>query len=279
MRVFMRFPEFKRKAVTLSYDDATVWDKELIQVMDKYGLKGTFNVNSELFAPEGEKQRRMTKSEARALYENCPHEVAIHGAKHLFPTRLETGALLREFMVDRENLEGMFGTLIKGSAYAFGDYNDEVVDALKKCGIVYARTTKQNDSFAIPQDWLRWETTCYHRNPSLMDTAKKFIENDVPNDSIQAKPLLFTLWGHSYEFQDHNEWDIIESFGKYVGGRADIFYGTNMEIYNAVEDFRNLQYSADGSMVFNPSCRDVYMSNKGENILIPAGASIRIQRG
>ncbi len=99
MRVFMRFPGFKRKAVTLSYDDASVWDKDLIRIMDKYGLKGTFNVNTEMLAPEGECKKRMSRSEARALYENSSHEVAVHGAKHLFPTRLEESAAKGENIV------------------------------------------------------------------------------------------------------------------------------------------------------------------------------------
>ena len=47
---FLRFPDFKRKAVTFSYDDNTQWDKCLIEIMVKHGLKGTFNVNSGLLA-------------------------------------------------------------------------------------------------------------------------------------------------------------------------------------------------------------------------------------
>ena len=50
MYKFLRFPEWKYKAVTLSYDDGTVYDRKLIDILDKYGLKCTFNLNSGITA-------------------------------------------------------------------------------------------------------------------------------------------------------------------------------------------------------------------------------------
>lgn len=49
-RAFMRFPGFKLKALTLSYDDGVRQDKRLIEIMQKHGLKGTFNINGGLFS-------------------------------------------------------------------------------------------------------------------------------------------------------------------------------------------------------------------------------------
>ena len=43
--VFMRFPDFKEKALTLSYDDGVFQDRKLIEIMSAHGLKGTFNIN------------------------------------------------------------------------------------------------------------------------------------------------------------------------------------------------------------------------------------------
>ena len=37
----------KNKAITFSYDDAVTQDIRLIELFDKYGVKGTFNINSE----------------------------------------------------------------------------------------------------------------------------------------------------------------------------------------------------------------------------------------
>ena len=45
MMWYMRYPNFKTKAVTFSYDDGVVQDRKLAGIFDKYGMKGTFNIN------------------------------------------------------------------------------------------------------------------------------------------------------------------------------------------------------------------------------------------
>jgi len=95
------FPGGLSKALTLSYDDGVEQDARLIGIMNKYGLKGTFNLSGGLFAPEGtvypegQIHRRMTKSAAYDLYANSGHEVALHAYTHpdltlLSPVRLPT---------------------------------------------------------------------------------------------------------------------------------------------------------------------------------------------
>lgn len=75
MGIFMRFPGGKKKALTLSYDDGVEQDIRLIDIMKKNGLKGTFNLNSGCYAPEGTVypagtiHRRMTKNSGyKALF-------------------------------------------------------------------------------------------------------------------------------------------------------------------------------------------------------------------
>ena len=55
--VFVRFPDGRRKAFTLSYDDGHICDERLINIFDTYGLKGTFNLNySRFMSCRGESQ-------------------------------------------------------------------------------------------------------------------------------------------------------------------------------------------------------------------------------
>ena len=91
---FLRFPDFKRKSVTLSYDDGVMFDKRLMEIMDKHGLKGTFNINSGLFGKEPG-GRRLTKEEAYELYANSSQEVAVHGFRHLSLTEVDKKSLSR----------------------------------------------------------------------------------------------------------------------------------------------------------------------------------------
>ena len=84
-RIFLRFPDFKDKALTLSYDDGVRQDKRLISIMDKFGIKGTFNLNGGLFDTTRRDipKDRMSLEEAIELYKDSVHEIAIHGYRHL----------------------------------------------------------------------------------------------------------------------------------------------------------------------------------------------------
>lgn len=255
--VYMRFPNGKSRALTLSYDDCVESDIRLMEIMDRYGLKGTFNLNGGLYAPEGKTwpqghiHRRMSKEMATEVFAKSGHEVAVHGYEHQslaeIPAVLATADVLR----DRLALEEQFGRVIRGMAYANGSYNDEVVQILKNCGIAYARTTVATRDFKIPTDWLRLPATCHHADPRLMELCEQFITTD------ERKPRLFYLWGHSYEFDRDENWNVIEEFAAYMGNRDDVWYATNMEIYEYVEAYRALQFSAACNHVYNPTAKTV----------------------
>jgi hypothetical protein len=271
----MRFPNFRRKALTLSYDDGVKFDKRLISILDQYGLKATFNINGGLFGEKSE-DRRLTKEEAVALYANSSHEVAIHGYKHLSLAEVDKGMAAFDVIEDRKVLEETFGRVIQGMAYANGSYDDKVVALLKDCGVLYARTVISTEDFTLPQDWLRMPATCHHANPRLMELAKKFVEEQEPAYVWARAPKLFYLWGHSYEFDDGNNWEIIEEFAKYVGRREEIWYATNGEIYEYVKAFESLSFSVAGTLVYNPSAIDVYIRYNGKNVLIPSGETVQL---
>lgn len=277
-RTFLRFPSFLSKAVTLSYDDGVSQDYRLIEIMKKNGLKGTFNLNSGRFgANRPEVSRRcLAASEIEKLYIENGMEVAVHGEYHYSLDTVPTAVATKDVINDRINLENLLNRRITGMAYANGAYDDDVVCILENCGIDYARTTITTGKFDIPTDWLRMETTCRHRDPKLMEYAREFIEAKSPSYMWANRPKLFYLWGHSYEFDDDNNWNVIEEFAQYVGNRDDIWYATNGEIYNYVQAFDRLQFSADGKIIHNPSCIDVYLCYFNQNVLVKAGQTIKV---
>lgn len=262
MNIFMRFPKGKKKALTLSYDDGVKEDVRLIRIMKKYGLKGTFNISSGFYAQEGVDTRNMTKQQATKVYTESGMEVAIHGRTHPFLNQLPENLCINDVIKDRENLEEQFQTIVRGMAYPQGAYSNEVVDCLKCAGIAYARTTISTGDFRIPTDWLRLETTCHHNDPRLMQLAHKFVEEEP---KMNRAPWLFYLWGHSYEFEDKYNWNVMEEFAEYMGFRKEIWYATNIEIFEYVEAYRKLVYSLDGHRVFNPTAFTVYFEK--DNVL------------
>ncbi len=272
----MRYPNFKRKALTFSYDDGVKYDRRLIEIFDKNGLKGTFNINSGLFG-ENKGDRRLTKEEALELYKDSPHEIAVHGYRHLSLTEVDVGRSTYDVAKDRAELEEIFGRIVKGMAYANGAYDDTVVEILKNCGISYARTVVSTESFNLPTDWLRLPATCHHANPKLMELAKQFVEAQEDWYIWRNTALLFYVWGHSYEFNDCNNWEIMEEFAAYIGGREDIWYATNGEIYDYVQAFNRLVFSMDGNIVYNPSATPVwFVGLDGKNYKIEPGQTLRL---
>ena len=59
--------------------------------------------------------------------------------------------------------------------------------------------------------------------------------------------------GHSYDFNDNDNWELIEEFAEKVGNRDDVWYANNMEVYNYVKAYDSLEYSLDGKLIYNPS--------------------------
>ena len=62
-----------------------------------------------------------------------------------------------------------------------------------------------------------------------------------------------------------------------MGGREDIWYCTNIEFMDCMDDFSWLQFAADNRFVRNPNARDCYISvNDQAGIRIPAGETVRL---
>lgn len=278
--IFMRFPGGRKKALTLSYDDATRQDIRLINLMKQHGLKGTFNVSTGILAPEGTVysegtiHQRMEKNEILEVYGGSGMEVAVHGHTHSYLDQLPVNLGLEEIAENRLELENQFGTLVRGMAYPYGRYRDELIQMLPALGISYARTTVSSGHFGIPKDWLRLEATCSHRDPRLMELAEEFVEKEA-----RKEPWLFYLWGHSFEFDRDNNWDVIERFAAYMGSRDEIWYATNLEIYDYVHAYDCLIYGMGGARVYNPTDIRVFFETDGRILSVGSGETIEIVPG
>ncbi len=277
MSTFYRFPNGLHKALTLSYDDGVEQDIRLMEILDQHGIRATFNLNSGCWAqegtvyPAGQIHRRMSKSQVEKVYANPNHEVAAHCLTHASLTEISSAEIAHEVLADRENLEAMFGGIIRGLAYPFGTFSDTVVDALKATGVAYARTVVSTNNFAIPNDWLRLHPTCHHAAPNLPQLCERFLSDRAPFGS-----QLFYLWGHSYEFEADNNWHVIEEFCEKMGGHDDIWYATNIEIVDYVNACRAVYASADGKILHNPTSIDVWADVNGKTVCIKAGETVKV---
>jgi peptidoglycan/xylan/chitin deacetylase (PgdA/CDA1 family) len=273
----MKLKDGKSKVLTLSYDDGVVQDIRLMEILDRNGIKATFNINTGMYLPEDTVREkyygRMKLSEALALYKDSGHEVAVHGLTHPALDRIPTDEALTEILEDRKNIEKQYGTLARGMAYPGGTYSQTVMDELKLCGICYARTIKSTEQVTFPQNWLEWNPTCHHKNPKLMELTRRFVD-ESPRYGNQVWMLY--VWGHSFEFDNQDNWNVIEEFAQYAGGKDDIWYATNIEIYEYVEAYNSMRLSADCKIMHNPTCRELFFEVGGKIRSIKPGETITL---
>ncbi len=228
--------EGKKKAVTLSFDDGVTQDVRLIEILNKYGLKGTFNLNSaKLGLPgdcwktdKGEVPRSMLgASKIKEVY--AGHEVAVHTLTHPNLTALNDETVVWQVDEDRKLLSALCGYPVIGMAYPCGGVNnDERVAGLIKNNtpIAYARTITSTFSFALQKEnLLRFNPTLHFLDERTEEIVEKFLALKT------EEPQLLYIWGHSYELDyDESRWARFEALCKMLSGREDIFYGTNKEV-------------------------------------------------
>lgn len=240
------YPGGKTRALTMSYDDGRDHDRRLVEIFNRNGIKGTFHLNSSRLGLD----HYVTAEEVATLY--AGHEVSVHTLTHPFLELTTTEELVWEVMEDRRNLEALVGYPVRGMSYPYGTWNQKVVDQLRALGIVYSRTTQPTNNFITPDNFLTWHPTCKHTG-GIMTKLEAFRTCRWPGS-------LFYVWGHSFEFANDNNWDLIEEFCAAAGGDEDTWYATNIEIYDYVMAQRALTLSADRTMAYNPSAVSVWLS-------------------
>ncbi len=271
---FMRFPDFKCKALTLSYDDANVNDIRLAKLLHEHGIKCTFNVPGTDF-PKEKHGWKITEDDAREIYLPLGHDVALHGATHTTPYLTAPKDGMMEFMRNRAFLEKFFGRIVRGMAYPdHGGTTEEIKTYLRMMGITFARSVGTTHNFELPADWLRWEMTVHNTEACLFDLVDKFLAKK-PNDEYisHRESLVFSMWGHSFEFPA-DDFKGITAFCEKMGGRDDIWYVTNNELYEYVKAYESLVFSQENTFVYNPTQIGVWMDVDKKEYYIAPGETL-----
>ena len=223
----------KMKAVTFSYDDGITQDIRLIEMLNKYGLKCTFNLNSGRLGQTRTLERegktvlhnKISACDIRSVYQG--HEIAVHTVNHPDLTKLSDQKVADEVERDRIALSELAGYEVVGMAYPGGFADKRVAEVIRECtGIKYARTVVSTHSFEPQSDMLLFNPTCHQHAEfdKMFELAERFIGLDA------SSPKVLYIWGHSFELDIHDTWDKLESFCRLISGKSDIFYGTNKEI-------------------------------------------------
>lgn len=269
--VFDLYPDGKKRALTFSYDDGSTNDRRLVEIFNKFGMKGTFHLNSGPLM-RGPDQWHIRLDEIGTLYEG--HEVSCHMLNHPQVTKTPYSMAAAEVITDRKNLEEQCGYVVRGMSYPYGLVNDDVIPLFRAAGMKYSRTTKSTEYFMVPDDFMHWNPTCHHDNPRLHELFEQF------TNTKQYMPLpLMYVWGHSFEFANNDNWNVIENFCELASGRDDIWYATNIEIYDYITALRSLEVSVNEDMIYNPSATDVWVTADGKPTVIRSGENVCLKKG
>lgn len=261
---FKYYPHGKRKAFTMSFDDGKIHDLRLIDIFNKYGIKGTFHINSSKIGLEG----YISESDLKEKF--ILHEVACHTVNHPFLEKCPKAVVVSEVLEDKRALERIVGYPVRGMSYPMGTYNEEIMNTISTLGIDYSRTVDDTTiNFSLPENFLKWQPTCHHYNGAMNKLAD--FKNNYPWRSME----LLYIWGHSYEFDNDNSWDSIEDLCKAAANDDNVWYATNIEIFDYISALRSLKMTADSDCIYNPSCIPVWVDVDGSAILVDAGETKR----
>ena len=222
------YPDGKKKAFNVTYDDGVLQDVRFVELMNQYGLKGTFNLNSALMENEfawthetGLVVKRLCTDAVRNLYTG--HEVASHTLNHPYMHDLSWEGVMWELSQDKRNLEALFETEVKGFAVPFDYYSDMIAACVQECGFAYGRISEMSYSFQPQKDYYRWKATVFHCEACLEDLTAQFLETD-------EELALFQIVGHSYDLDAENMWERMENILRTISSQKDILPMTTIEM-------------------------------------------------
>ncbi len=273
--VFCRFPGFTWRACTMSFDDGPAEDARFIEIMRQYGLRGTFNLTKNYLETGWTGVRdALTVQQVKDIFRDDT-EIALHGVEHYSLARTPNPITLHELIECKAFLEKEFGVIVRGIATPYGSCDEDVQKIFKMIGLSYARhSVRSTETFELPTDWLHWDASCRGRHPRLFENVDLFLGDGYFRKIGTRRPLLFNLWGHTYEYTEDNNWEDFERFCDKMANAGNVWFATNIEVYDYIDAFNRLVFSADGNFVENPSATDVYLCYRDVDVLVPAGKTV-----
>jgi peptidoglycan-N-acetylglucosamine deacetylase len=257
------WPEGKAGALTTSWDDGTIHDRKLVSILNQYGILGTWNLNSGGLGMDNAGTGWMDMipvQDVNKLY--AGHEVACHSVNHPNLASLSQNLILAELINDRQALERLVQTPVLGLAYPFGCTNETVRTTTRNCGLVYGRGVAETRKFDLPDDFLDWSPS-FHFDESYRKMWYEFT-------AASWEGKLLYIWGHSFEFEP-GKWNQIEDFCRLAGNHSDLWYATNIQIYEYITAWRSLSCTVDLSHIKNNSFRHVWFRIDGKLLSILPG--------
>ena len=215
--------KMKKKILVFTFDDGTVHDIKFINILNKYGLKGTFNLNTGLanyvWYKDGIAIYRLDLNEYKYIYDG--HEVASHTLTHPHMTEIDDESVIRESKEDIKNLEKIFNRKINSFAFPFHDFSKREIELIKNNNdLTNIRVSEVNETFSFPKDIYSIPIT----------TFKFYRAKELYEEFIKLDEGLFVFAGHSYDYYVDGTFDEFEKLVKQISENKDIEVMTMSEM-------------------------------------------------
>ena len=266
------YPGGKKKAFNISYDDGVVQDIRFVELLNKYGLKGTFNLNYGLMRSGftwqhecGMTVRRIPEEQVVAVYDG--HEIASHSYSHPYFDNASESEILREMGSDKYFLEKLTGREVAGYATPFYYYSDLMADCVRHCGFEYARISEESNDYSVPEDFCRWRGSKFHWDNDLEDFVRGFLETD-------QELALCQLVGHSYDLDVLKLWDKMENICRMISENQDVWAATHVELVRYLKNMSRARFYWAG--IRNESDGELWFSVDGGSVRLLPGEMLHI---
>jgi len=240
----------KKIIITTSWDDGHPLDLRLADLLEKYSLKGTFYVplrNSEHDVMDSNMLMQLSTRQ----------EIGAHTVNHIYLNRLGDKGAKYEISNCKPMLEDITGKQVTAFCYPGGKYSQRDIDLVNNAGFLFGRTTKLlRTNFDIKSKLMNTSVQAYNHSgvvliahslknnylKSILDNTffvnghKNFI--GLVEDTLERLSHsggLFHLWGHSWEIQEQNLWNELETTFKFLSNVQNAEYLNNSECWRYME--------------------------------------------
>ncbi|MGB7337298.1 MAG: polysaccharide deacetylase family protein [Phototrophicaceae bacterium] len=238
--------------VSTSWDDGDVLDLRIADILNRYELKGTFYVARDFL------DTRMSIQDIRDLAQL--HEIGAHTLTHPVLTAISLADAKREIEDSKKWLEDVLGQAVDSFCYPKGAHNAQLAGLVKAAGYRMARnvqayhTSVGDNLFSVPTTlqiyplplrplpdvaiWRGWTTRLQPLRQAIAhqptfapwrvlnwrDYALSWASYAAEHDGI------WHLWGHSWEVEQYQQWQILDETLKHLSERFDCVPKTNSEL-------------------------------------------------
>ena len=300
------YPSFTRKALTFTIDDGNFkYDAMLLDILKPVGIKGTFNLCSNIHAGKEDYTREFyrgygianhCKHHPLVNYDGVEYEVCedefdestanpafvyhVKGSDTFFWVMRPNGwrhmvfePNFSRFIVEgQKELRAIFGEdKVNDYVWPYGEQNcASLRETIRQSHRSSRKTgpTIDKDGFAIPSDKYAWSYNANHMN--LLSVMEMYEE--YPDD---GELKMFAFGVHSIDFERDGKWDDLREFAEKYGNRPDTYWYASVEdIFDYEEAVNALRINENE--VKNGSAITVYLEVKGKRIALAAGESLTL---